>query len=82
MSDAAQARSAAARLGELKAQARFARERYDLYKARAYGPRPTSPARLRELERESTRAEESFRFAKTEAEREGAKQPAPEPIGS
>jgi hypothetical protein len=35
----------------LDAEARYARERYQLYRARAYGPRATSPARLRELER-------------------------------
>lgn len=35
----------------LEAEARYARERYQLYRARAYGPRATSPARLRELER-------------------------------
>ncbi len=59
--------SRAARLDELRAQATFARERYDLYKARTYGPRPSSPARLRELERESTRAAASLRFALDEA---------------
>ena len=35
----------------LEAEARYARERYDLYRAKTYGPRPTSLARLRELER-------------------------------
>jgi hypothetical protein len=39
------------RLEELEAEARYHRERYDLYKAKAYGPRPTSDSRLRELER-------------------------------
>jgi hypothetical protein len=40
------------RLVALEAEARYARERYQLYRARAYGPRrATSPARLRELER-------------------------------
>jgi hypothetical protein len=57
----------AQRLQELRAQARFARERYDLYKARAYGPRLTSPSRLRELERESARAQTSLSFAESEA---------------
>jgi hypothetical protein len=42
-----------ARLVELEAEARYARERYQLYRAKAYGPRMTSPARLRELERQS-----------------------------
>jgi hypothetical protein len=41
----------AARLAELRAEARYARERYELYRAKAYGTRPTSPARMRELER-------------------------------
>jgi hypothetical protein len=57
------------RLDELETQARFARQRYDLYRARAYGPRPTSPGRLRELERECTRAEEALRFARAELKR-------------
>ena len=35
----------------LEAEARYARERYELYKAKTYGPRATSPARLRELQR-------------------------------
>jgi hypothetical protein len=62
----------AARLDELQAQAQYAQERYDLYKARAYGPRLTSTARLRELERESVRTGENLRFAKAQARREGA----------
>ena len=41
----------AARLEELRAQARYHRERYGAYKARVYGSRPTRPARLRELQR-------------------------------
>jgi hypothetical protein len=39
------------RLEELEAEARYHRERYDLYKAKTYGPRATSDSRLRELER-------------------------------
>ena len=61
----------AARLDELRLQALHARQRYDLYKARAYSQRLTSPARLRELERASARADEALRFAKTEARRAG-----------
>ena len=38
-------------LADLRADARYARERYDLYRAKTYGPRATSAARLRELER-------------------------------
>jgi hypothetical protein len=62
--------AAAARLDERRVQARFARERYDLYKARAYGPRLTSPSRLRELERECARAEANLSFAEAESARE------------
>ena len=40
-----------AQLEDLRAEARYRRERYDLYKAKMYGGRPTSPARLRELKR-------------------------------
>lgn len=51
---------------QLLAEARYARERYDLYKARVYGgSRPTSVARLRELERASEHAENRLRHART-----------------
>ena len=45
------------RLEELEADARHASERYRLYRAKAYGPRPTSTGRLHELQREAERAE-------------------------
>ena len=54
------------RLAELQAQARHAGERYRLYRAKAYGPRATSPGRLRELERESTFAQTRLERAKAE----------------
>jgi hypothetical protein len=41
----------------LEAEARYARDHYELYRARAYGPRLTSARRLRELERKSKFAE-------------------------
>jgi hypothetical protein len=41
----------------LEAEERYARERYQLYKAKAYGPRLTSAGRLRELERRSKLAD-------------------------
>jgi predicted alternative tryptophan synthase beta-subunit len=48
------------------AEARYARERYDLYKARVYGGgRPTSLERLRELERICEQAEARLRHART-----------------
>ncbi len=56
------------RLADLQAQARHARERYDLYRARAYGMRPTNPTRMRELERQSEQAEAAYRFARRDAE--------------
>ena len=44
-------------LRELEAEARYARERYQLYKARSYSSRLTSDERLRELERRSKLAQ-------------------------
>lgn len=35
----------------LSAEVRYRRERLDLYRARVYSGRPTSPERLRELQR-------------------------------
>jgi hypothetical protein len=49
----------------LEAAARHARERYQLYKAKTYGPSATSPTRLRELDRERLRAETRLRRART-----------------
>jgi hypothetical protein len=54
------------RLVELEAEARHARERYRLYRAKAYGPRLTSAGRLRELERQSKFAERRLDRAKAE----------------
>jgi hypothetical protein len=65
------------RLNELRAQAQYARQRYDLYKARAYGPRLTSAARLRELERECLRAEAVLRFALQETKDAGVASATP-----
>jgi hypothetical protein len=43
--------TSADRLQELRADARYHRERRDLYRAKMHGPMPTSPVRLTELER-------------------------------
>jgi hypothetical protein len=51
-------------LETLEAEARYARERYQLYRAKAYGPRPTSMARLRELQRLREGAEARLRRAR------------------
>jgi hypothetical protein len=56
-------------LEDLRAQALHARQRYDLYKARAYGQRPTSETRMRELQRASEQAEARLRAAEAEDRR-------------
>ena len=56
-------------LDDLRVQAQYARQRFDLYKAKAYGQRPTSPARMRELERACERAEARLRDAQAEERR-------------
>ena len=58
--------SSSRRIDELQVEARYHRERYDLYRAKAYGPRATSPARLRELERACQAAEARLRYAEQE----------------
>jgi hypothetical protein len=55
-------------LEDLRTQARYWRERYSLYQAKAYGPRPTSPVRLRELKRAAEGADARLRRAE-DAER-------------
>jgi hypothetical protein len=52
-----------ARIEELRAEARYAREREQLYRARLLGPRPTSLGKLRELERAAQQAEERLAHA-------------------
>ena len=56
------------RLEELATEAQYARERYRIYRAKAYGPRPTSPNRLRDLERRSDLAEARLDRARGEQE--------------
>jgi hypothetical protein len=56
-------------LEDLRIQAQYASERYRLYRAKSLGGRPTSPQRLRELQRASEQAEERLRFAQSEAGR-------------
>jgi hypothetical protein len=60
--------SASRRIEELRAEARYAHERLDRYRPKMYGPRPTTPARLRELERMRDGADARLRRA-LEAER-------------
>jgi hypothetical protein len=63
----------APRLEDLRVQARYHRERRDLYRAKVHGGRPTSPARLRELERDLALADSRLQRAEREAR-------SPEPI--
>ena len=55
--------AAAARIEALRAEAQHHRQRYDLYRAKMYGPRPTTMTRLRELERAAEGAEARLRHA-------------------
>ena len=61
-------------LEQLRAEARYRRERLDLYRARRYGGRPGSTARLNELQRGADLAAERLRRAEAEAD-EGATPP-------
>jgi hypothetical protein len=54
------------RMADLEAEDRYYRERYALYRAKTYGPRLTSPTRLRELKLASERAEARLRRARRE----------------
>jgi hypothetical protein len=56
-------------LDDLRAEAEYARQRFQLYKAKAYGPRPTRPARMRELERAWEQAQARLRAAEAEVGR-------------
>jgi hypothetical protein len=47
----------------LRADARYHGERYALYRAKAYGQRPTSPARLAALEQAARTAQERLERA-------------------
>ena len=51
-------------LERLEAEANYHRDRLALYRARVYGPRPTSMTRLRELERTSANADERLAHAR------------------
>ena len=61
------------RVAELEAEARFARERHQIYRAKSYGPRPTSPSRLRELEKKANVAAARLDRARGEQELQAAR---------
>jgi hypothetical protein len=54
------------RMEEMQNEARYHRERYDLYRAKIHGSRPTSLERLRELERRHLGADARLRAAQRE----------------
>lgn len=54
-------------LAALRADARYAREKFHLYRAKSYGLHATRPERLRELERRANETQERLRFAEREA---------------
>jgi hypothetical protein len=56
----------ARRMDELDAEARYHRERYDLYRAKMQSSRPTSLERLRELERSHRSADARLLSARRE----------------
>jgi hypothetical protein len=53
------------RLQGLTAEAKYAADRYRLYRAKVHGPGLTSPGRLRELERARNLAEANLRRAQS-----------------
>jgi hypothetical protein len=53
-----------AELERLQTEARYHRDRLALYRARVVGGKPTSPGRLRELERDSAFADDRLRGAR------------------
>ena len=57
-----------ARIEILRAEAKHAREREQLYRARLLGPRPTSLGKLRELEQAAQQAEDRLAHALRERE--------------
>lgn len=61
-------RERAMRIQDLEREDRYHRERYALYRAKVYGPRATSPARLRALRLASEFAERRLRRAREQAD--------------
>ena len=60
-------RGEASRLEEMREEARYRRERLELYRARLYGGRRSNMSRLRELELSSDGAASRLRAAKAAA---------------
>lgn len=60
-------------LDELKTDARYHRDRRDCYRAKMYGPRPTSLEHMKELERVCVLSESRLRRAQQEIKEETAR---------
>ena len=58
------------RIDELKLDARYHRDRPDLYRAKMYGARPASLVQLKELERDCVLSEARLRRAEQELQAE------------
>jgi hypothetical protein len=67
MTETSELRAGEVRLREMKADADHARRRYDLYKAKSYSSRPSSPTRLGQLRLESERAASRLSRAQADA---------------
>lgn len=52
-----------ARIEQIRAELDYLRQKRDLYRAKRYGPRTTSPERMRELDRAVAQAEERLAHA-------------------
>ncbi len=53
-----------ARIEQIRAELDYLRQKRDLYRAKSYGPRTTSPERMRELDRAVAQAEERLANAR------------------
>jgi hypothetical protein len=62
--------SESARLDDLRAEAAYARQKLDLYRAKSYSGRPTSAQRLRDLGRAAEQAEQRLAHAERTARAE------------
>jgi hypothetical protein len=66
MSSGSYQSGSAQRLEQLEAEAKHARERFDLYRAKVYGARQTSPTQLRKLQEASKYADARLERAKAQ----------------
>jgi len=60
-------RAESRRLAQLEAEASHARQRFDLYRAKVYGPRSSNPTQLRKLQEAAKYAEARLERAKSSA---------------